>query len=62
MALLKPGYWQTTYWLSSYWQQDYWLEYVLRPYIELSEGTTAAVSITLTHGAAGVPYIILEEG
>jgi len=27
MALLKPGYWQTTYWPSSFWQEDFWVEY-----------------------------------
>ena len=29
MALLNPGYWQTTYWPSSYWQTgpQYWAEY-----------------------------------
>jgi len=27
MALLNPGYWQSTYWQDSYWQQDFWPEY-----------------------------------
>lgn len=27
MALLTPGYWQSTYWPSNFWQEDYWPEY-----------------------------------
>ena len=27
MALLTPGYWQSTYWPSNYWPEDYWTEY-----------------------------------
>jgi len=38
MALLKPGYWQTTYWPSQYWQEDYWPEYsVVAPPVAPSE-------------------------
>jgi len=29
MALLKPGYWQSTYWPSAYWHEDYWQDYAL---------------------------------
>jgi len=29
LALLTPGYWQSTYWPSNYWQEDYWPEFGL---------------------------------
>ena len=34
MALLNPGYWQSTYWPSSYWHEDYWQDYALTLTVE----------------------------
>lgn len=58
MALLNPGYWQSTYWPNAYWQQElfYWPEYGTRIFYE-----TIVRKRLFLDDSAFVDQIILDE-